>query len=592
MSGSRAQEAFESWLSNPSMDQATLAELVAIADQQEEIEDRFYQELQFGTAGLRGIMGAGTNRMNPYTVARAAEGFALHLKDLGDQAARRGIAISYDSRNRSGEFARLAASVFIGHGIAVRFSDELRPVPMLSFAIRHYECIGGIMLTASHNPKQYNGFKAYGPDGAQLGPEEADRVAARMETVEDLTGLLARTLPFEEAVKSDLFTWMGADLDDLYDASLLALTLNGPVVKEQAGLPIVYSPFNGTGNKPVRRILKKHGFTNVQVVPEQEQPDGNFPTTPVPNPELPETLELAIQKALSIGADLVLATDPDADRTGVAVRSGEDSFVLLSGNEIGLLLMDYILGTKAERGQLPQPSFCVSTVVSSRLTRAISDHYGTDLYLSLTGFKHIAAEIHRYGDLAGGTFQFGYEESFGYLTGTRVRDKDGVVTCLILAEMAAVAAASGQTLLDRLAALYQKYGYAAENTISIIRQGKTGLERIAQVMDILRQAPFEGFQELGIESLSDFELGRQTFLANGQSRELDYPQSNVLLYQLEGLDFMCIRPSGTEPKIKIYFGCYGDDLALCQARQKNFEAIVLERVNRLLDAPIGPSQDM
>ncbi|NLB51073.1 MAG: phospho-sugar mutase [Clostridiaceae bacterium] len=583
MSKSRAQTTYESWLSNPKMDAETLSELVSIADKPEEIEDRFYQELQFGTAGLRGIMGAGSNRMNPYTVARAAEGFALYLASLGEEACRQGIAISYDSRNRSREFAELAASVFAGHGIAVRFSDELRPVPMLSYAIRHFGCIGGIMLTASHNPKQYNGFKAYGADGAQLGPEEADRVAAMMETVTDLPGLLETIKPFEQVVEHPSFKLMGEDLDQVYDASLLALTLNDDLVRQNHDMPIVYSPFNGTGNKPVRRILSKHGFTRVTVVPEQELPDGNFPTTPTPNPELPETLELAIAQARQTGADLVLATDPDADRTGVAVRAGDDSFVLLSGNEIGLLLMDYILGTKAERQELAERSFCVSTVVSSRLTQAISAHYGTDLYLSLTGFKHIAAEIHKHGDLGGGVFQFGYEESFGYLLGTRVRDKDAVVTCLILAEMAAVSAAAGETLIDRLQALYNKYGQAAENTISIIREGKTGLEKIASVMDALRKNPFQGFEQLGAVSLSDFQEGIISRVDTGDRRALDYPESNVLLYQLQGLDFMCVRPSGTEPKIKIYFGCYGEDLDVCQKRQKTYESIVLDRVNHLLD---------
>jgi phosphoglucomutase len=584
MTKSRAQIAYESWISNPKMDTASLSELVSIADDRQEIEDRFYQDLQFGTAGLRGIMGAGSNRMNRYTVARAAQGFALHLKAQGPEACQKGIAISYDSRNRSSEFARLAAAVFVSNGLAVRFSDELRPVPMLSFAIRHYDCIGGIMLTASHNPKQYNGFKAYGADGAQLGPEDADQAAAMMEKMTDLTGILEETLAFEEASQSPLFSYMGADLDELYDDYLLGLTLNAQAVQAQADMPIVYSPFNGTGNKPVRRILAKHGFKAVHVVPEQELPDGNFPTTPTPNPELPQTLTLAIEKARQVGADLVLATDPDADRTGVALRDKEDNFVLLSGNEIGLLLMDYILEAKAQRGQLPEDSFCVSTVVSSRLTQAISQHFGTDLYLSLTGFKHIAAEIHKYGDLAGGHFQFGYEESFGYLLGDRVRDKDAVVTCLLFAEMAAQSAQAGETMLDRLARFYDKYGHAAENTISIVREGKVGLEKIARTMAALRQDPFQDFEDLGVQSLSDFQTGVKRDLESQTEEKLDFPVSNVLLYQLEGLDFMCVRPSGTEPKIKLYFGCYGPDPALCEARQKALEARVLERVNRELDA--------
>lgn len=583
MTPTRAQTVYQRWLDDPKMDEATLAELVAIADDSEEIEDRFYQDLQFGTAGLRGVMGAGSNRMNIYTVGRAAQGFADYLKAQGEDACRRGIAISHDSRHRSDEFARLVAAIFVSNGLHVRLTDELRPVPMLSYAIRHYDCAGGVMITASHNPKKYNGFKVYGADGAQLGPDAAEQVARIMEGVTDLAGLIDGIMPFDEASASDLFAWMGADLDRDYDAMLLSLTLNGDAVRRNADLPIVYSPLYGTGNKPVRRILKKHGFTNVHVVPEQELPNGDFPTTPTPNPELPETLELAMRLAEDIGADLVLATDPDADRTGVAFRTAEGDFQLLSGNEIGLLLMDYILATKAERGTLADDAFCVSTVVSSRLTRAISERFGTDLYLSLTGFKHIAGEIHKYHDIEGQTFEFGYEESFGYLVGDAVRDKDAVVSCLMIAEMAAVSADRGETLADRLEHLYATYGQAAENTISIYREGKVGLEKIAHAMAALREKPFEGFEALAPETLSDFQRGIQVDVATGEETPLDYPASNVLLYRLENLDFMCVRPSGTEPKIKVYFGCYGDDRAACEARQKTYESIVLERVNHLLE---------
>ncbi len=583
MSISRAQTVYQNWLENPALDAATLAELVAIADDTVEIEDRFYQDLQFGTAGLRGIMGAGTNRMNRYTVARAAEGFALHLKSLGEEACDRGIAISYDSRNRSREFAELSAAVFVTNGLRVYFSDELRPVPLLSYAIRQYGCVGGIMMTASHNPKIYNGFKAYGEDGAQLGPEDADHVAEVMDTVTDLTGVLKKTLSFEEASRSPLFHSMGAELDEKYDDMLLSLTLNGEIVRKHHDLPIVYSPLNGTGNKPVRRILRKHGFTNVQVVPEQEMPDGNFPTTPTPNPELAETLELAIAQAKRTGAVLVLATDPDADRVGIAVRTKDGEFVLLSGNEIGLLLMDYVLGTKDARGELSDGAFCVSTVVSSRLTEAISEHYGTGLHLSLTGFRHIAGEIYKHGDVAGGSFEFGYEESFGYLVGKDVRDKDAVVSCLMIAELAAVAAEEGETIVDLVEKMYRKYGFAAENTISIYREGKVGQEKIAFAMNGLRENPLEEFEALGIRTLSDFKRGEVFDFGTGEKKALDFPESNVLLYQLDGHDFMCVRPSGTEPKIKVYFGCYGDDRDEVEVRQKKYEQVVLDRVNGLLE---------
>ena len=580
---SRAQDVYQRWLNHPALDEATREELKAIQGDRVEIEDRFYQDLQFGTAGLRGIMGAGTNRMNRYTVARAAEGFAKSLIKQDKEGAARGIAISYDPRNRSREFAELVASIFVNNGIAVHFSDMLRPVPMLSFAVRHFNCIGGVMITASHNPKEYNGFKAYGSDGAQLGPADADRAAAEMAKVKDLPVLLKNTPSFEKTTASPLFSWMGDDIDKAFDDRLLSFTLSQDAVKRHHDLPIVYSPLYGAGNLPVRRILKKHGFTNVHVVKEQENPDGDFPTTPTPNPELPETLELAIKQAREMGADLVMATDPDADRTGVAIRTADDKFVLLSGNEIGLLLMDYILDKLTNSGKLPEGAFCVSTIVSSRLTIPICKRFDTGLYFSLTGFRHIAQEIYQHQELEKGTFLYGYEESFGYLVGDHVRDKDAVGSCLMIAEMAADSKDHGETLYDRLNRLFQTYGQAAEKTISIYREGKVGLERISFAMDQLREKPLEGFESLKSVTLSDYATSVKTFLKTGETEILHLPTSNVLLYELEGIDFMCIRPSGTEPKIKVYFGCYGDDRNACDKRLAEYEELVLQRVNRLLE---------
>ncbi|NLC40887.1 MAG: phospho-sugar mutase, partial [Clostridiaceae bacterium] len=570
------------WTENPAFDDATRDELKAIAGDKVQIEDRFYQDLQFGTAGLRGIMGAGSNRMNVYTVARAAAGFAESIKQQGEEAAGRGVAVSYDSRNNSRLFAELAARIFVSRGLTVHFSDELRPVPLLSFAIRHFNCAGGVMITASHNPKEYNGFKAFAADGAQLGPDAADSVSAEMDKITDLPGVIADSLSIEEARHSRLWHDMGDDLDAAYDEALLQISLQPDIVEEYADIPIVYTPLYGAGNKPVRRILAKTGFENVHVVKEQELPNGNFPSTPFPNPELPETLNLAIELAKELKAPLVMATDPDADRVGIAVPKEDGSYYTLLGNEIGILLLEYILSSKKDLGILPENSFVVSSIVSGRLTDRICAAYDCDLYRVLTGFKFIAEAIHEHEDLGDGKFQFGYEEAFGYLAGSSVRDKDAVVSGMLLAEMAAVAAKDGETLLDRLNRIYADYGYAAENTVSIVREGKSGSDMIKSTMSELRSDPFDKFHALPIESLSDFEKLIRIDVASNEESVLAYDRSNVLLYEMEGIDFFCIRPSGTEPKIKIYFGCYADTQEECDKNLKLLSETVLHRIECLM----------
>ncbi len=584
MSDTIAQKRYLDWAENPSFDEGTRNELKAIAGDKAQIEDRFYQDLQFGTAGLRGIMGAGSNRMNIYTVARAAAGFAESVKLQGAEAMRRGVAISYDSRNNSRLFAELTARIFVSRGLSVHFSDELRPVPLLSFATRHFNCAGGVMITASHNPKEYNGFKAFAADGAQLGPDAADSVAAEMDKITDLPGVIAGSLSLEAARQTSLWQDMGADLDAAYDAALLQKSLQGNIVGEYADLPLVYTPLYGTGNKPVRRILKKCGFENIHVVSEQELPNGNFPTTPFPNPELPETLNLAIELAKELKAPLVMATDPDADRVGIAVPREDGSYYTFLGNEIGILLLDYILSTKKNLGILPEKSFVVSSIVSGRLTDRICAAYDCDLYRVLTGFKFIAEAIHEHEDLADGKFQFGYEEAFGYLAGSSVRDKDAIVSCMLLAEMAAVAARDGETLLDRLNRIYASYGYAAENTVSIVREGKSGSELIRNTMSELRSDPCDKFHSLAIESLSDFDKLIRIDVAGNEETALNYARSNVLLYEMEGIDFFWIRPSGTEPKIKIYFGCYADTQEECDEKLRILSATVLDRIEGLMGA--------
>ena len=449
-----------------------------VLDDKTEIEDRFYQDLQFGTAGLRGVLGAGTNRMNVYTVGRAADGFARYIEELGEEACQRGIAISYDSRRFSPEFAALTARIFVGHGIRVYLSDELRPVPMLSYAIRHYNCVGGVMITASHNPKQYNGFKAYGEDGGQLPPEAAGVVSRYMAAETDLTGLLSRVISQEEAEKSDLYVVIGEELDRDYTDMLLSLSISQDAVKRHHDLKIIYTPLHGSGNKPVRRVLKELGFTNVLVVPEQEKPDPDFSTVAVPNPEVRSALQLAIDLAEREGADLVIATDPDADRTGVCVRTSDGDYQILTGNQIGLLLMDYILGAKKASGTLPEKSFVVTTIVSSKLTRAIARYYNVELYEVLTGFKFIAEQIKERDEEGDMHFQFGFEESFGYLAGRDVRDKDAVVASMLIGEMAALAADANETLYDRLLKLNEVYGYAAEATVRSLAKERSDWRRL------------------------------------------------------------------------------------------------------------------
>lgn len=581
----RAETAYLSWLDDPRFSPDTRAELLAIQDDKTEIEERFYQDLKFGTAGLRGILGAGTNRMNFYTVGRAATAYAREIADQKDGKSR-GIAISYDCRDFSREFAELAAGIFVRHGIKVYFSTELRPVPILSFAIRHFECAGGIMITASHNPAIYNGFKVYGADGGQLPPDEADAVAAEMKNITDLPSTVSDALECTKAAASDLFNWMGEDIDQAYSDYLMTMSLDRGAVEKSKHLPIVYTPLHGSGNKPVRRQLERLGFSNVSVVLEQELPDGNFPTVELPNPELPETMQMAVDLARSIEASLVLATDPDADRTGVVVRLKNGDYKILTGNEIGLLLMDYILGAKSAAGVLPENAFCVTTIVSSRLTRTIARHYEADLHVTFTGFKYIAEVIAEYADTGLGEFQFGFEESFGYLAGNKVRDKDAVVACMLLAEMAAAAAVDDETLSDRLDSLYERYGNHAEATVSIYREGKAGLEKIAAAMDTLRRDKAKGIPGAAVREVLDYESGTGLVLRSGEEIKAPLQGSNVIMYELEGpsgMDWMCVRPSGTEPKIKVYYGIYDQDKDICEQRLKDVKQQTLAYINSLLD---------
>ena len=559
-----AQERYTRWTTDPNFDESTRAELLGVSQDEKEIEDRFYMDLEFGTAGLRGVLGAGTNRMNLYTVARASEGFARFLASQGEVTKARGVAISYDSRLFSREFAVLSARIFVTHGIKVYLSDELRPVPMLSFAIRHFRTAGGVMITASHNPAKYNGYKAYGEDGGQLPPEAATVVSDVMNSIEDFPPLL-NCLSEENARATGLWQDFGEDLDAVYTAMLEKLAINLEAVQRHRDLKIVYTPLHGAGNKPVRRILSQIGFTNILVVPEQELPDGHFPTVAFPNPEERSALAMAIELAQKEGADLVIATDPDADRTGVCVRTSTGDYQVLSGNQIGLLLMEYILSAKKKSATLPDQSFVVTTIVSTKLTKRIAEAYGVTLFECLTGFKFIAELIKQHDEFGPMHYQFGFEESFGYLAGTDVRDKDAVVASMLIGEMAAAAADEGKTLYDLLQEIFQRYGYAAEKTISITLEGKAGIEKIKSGMAYLRANKQLGVPGVPVRAVRDYKTLDRIVLADGSSTPIEMTPSDVLLYELDGIDWFCIRPSGTEPKIKIYFGIYGEDQAQNEA---------------------------
>lgn len=571
---------YKLWLNDPYFSEATRNELAAMAGDENEIYDRFYQNLSFGTAGLRGVLGAGINRMNEYTVAQAAEAFARYLSKLPEKERQRGVAISYDSRLRSAEFARLSASILAAHGIPTFLFDALRPVPVLSFTIRHLNCIGGIMVTASHNPAKYNGYKVYGEDGGQLPPEAADLVAREMAQIKDY-----RELKWEDISHYDgtgLITIIGEDIDKAYNDMLLKLSISPDIVKKHKDMKIVYTPLHGAGNKPVRRILKDIGFENVYVVKEQENPDGHFPTVEFPNPEERSALAMAIVLAEKEEASLVIATDPDSDRTGLAVRMPDGAYQVMTGNQIGLLLMEYILKSKHDKGQLPDKSFVVTTIVSSRLAKRICRHYNADLFLTLTGFKFIAEQIKLHDEEGDMHFQFGYEESFGYLAGTSVRDKDAVVASMLLAELAAVSAEEGMTLYDRMQKIYKEFGYASEKTYSIMAEGATGQEKIRQAMVSLRENKGQDLAGVKVQTISDFKTSEVLDTETDQVGPLNYPESNVLLYEIDDMDWMCVRPSGTEPKIKIYFGAYADTAEEADKKREDMEGKVLNYVKSLL----------
>lgn len=575
------KEIYEDWISNPYFDEATKAELKAIADDEKEVEDRFYMELEFGTAGLRGVIGAGTNRMNIYTVRKATQGLANYIQKVG--AKERGVAIAYDSRRMSPEFADEAALCLGANGIKAYVFESLRPTPELSYAVRKLNCIAGINVTASHNPAEYNGYKVYWEDGAQITPPHDTGIMSEVKAVTDYSSML--TMDKEKAVADGLYITIGEEIDRSYMEEIKKLVLHQDAidaVKDE--LKIVYTPLHGTGNIPVRTILKELGFQNVFVVKEQELPDGDFPTVGYPNPEAPAAYELALALARKEDADLVLATDPDADRLGVYVKDGQTGeYHMLTGNMSGCLIGDYIIGQMKEvRGSLPKDGAFIRSIVTTNLADAIADYYGVDLIEVLTGFKFIGQKMLEFERTNQGTYLFGMEESYGCLPGTYARDKDAVAATMFLCEAAAYYKTKGKTLWDAMVDLYERCGYYQDHVESITLKGIEGLEKIQNILGTLRKEPPAAIGAYEVLTVRDYQTDSITDTKTKESRPTGLPKSNVLYYELADDAWVCVRPSGTEPKVKFYIGVKGSSLEDAVEKAKALGKTVLDMVEKLI----------
>ena len=546
------KEKYEQWCTDPIFDEATKEELQGIAGEEKEIEDRFYKDLSFGTGGLRGVIGAGTNRMNVYTVTKATQGLANYIRKQGGE--EKGVAIAFDSRNMSVEFSEQAALCLNANGIRTYRFETLRPTPELSFALRELGCIAGIVITASHNPPEYNGYKVYWEDGAQITAPKDKEIIAEVNAVTDFADI--RMMGRAEAEEKGLFRVIGQEIDDRYMEELKKLVLSPESIRKMAdSLKIVYTPLHGTGNLPVRRVLRELGFTNVQVVPEQELPDGNFSTVSYPNPEDPKAFALALKLAEKTDADLVLATDPDADRLGVYAKDAKTgSYIPFTGNMSGLLIAEYELSVRKELGKLPKNGALVKTIVSSDMADGIAKEYGVEVIEVLTGFKYIGEQIKFFEETGSHEYLFGYEESYGCLVGTHARDKDAVVAVMALCEAAAYYKEKGLTLWDQMLKIYQKYGYYKEDLVSITMKGVDGAERIQKILEDMRKEPLKKIGAYEVAALRDYEADTRLELASGKVTPTGLPKSNVLYYELEGGAWCCVRPSGTEPKVKFYMG--------------------------------------
>ncbi|KXS45509.1 MAG: phosphoglucomutase [Candidatus Frackibacter sp. T328-2] len=574
------RDRYQEWLENDYFDTETKEELRSIADDETEIEDRFYTDLEFGTGGLRGIIGAGTNRINKYTIRKATQGLANYILNQGDEA--KGVVIAHDSRFKSREFALETAAVLNGNGIKVYLFDELRPTPELSFAVRELEATAGVVITASHNPPEYNGYKVYWSDGGQIVPQRAEEIIAEIKEIDDFAMIKRQSK--EGAIDEGLFEMIGSSIDDKYIAKLKGLITNPEFINENGSeLDIIYTPIHGTGNKLVRRALKEVGFSNVRVVSEQEAPDPEFPTVDYPNPEETEVFNLALDMAQEEPTDLIMGTDPDTDRLGVLVQGETGDYISLTGNQIGILLTDYLLSQQQTQGALSDQGVIVKTIVTTEMTRAIAKEYGVEVIDTLTGFKFIGEKIKEFEERGDKDFILGFEESYGYLAGTFVRDKDAVIAATLVAEMAAYYKQEGLTLYQRLNQLMDKYGHYLEDLESIVLKGKTGQKKIEKILETLRTKRPEEIANKRVDVIKDYLVGKRYNLRDDTESTLDLPEANVLQFLLEDNSLLTVRPSGTEPKIKIYFTVVADNQEQSKAKLKDFKSAVLEMVQGIID---------
>ena len=565
------KETYQKWLASPALSEAEKEELRAIAGDEKEIESRFFAPLEFGTAGLRGTMCVGLHNMNVHVIRHATQAFAEVILAEGPDAVKRGVAVCYDCRNHSQEFARETAGVMAGNGIPVRIFESLRPTPELSFAVREYRCIAGVNVTASHNPKEYNGYKVYWQDGAQLPPHHAEAIARKMAEL-DLFDSIKR-MDYDEAVKAGLITVMGAETDEKFLANVMGQVNDKAAVDKVADtFKMVYTPFHGTGYRLIPEALRRLGMKHVICVPEQMVIDGNFPTVVSPNPENPEGFYLAVDLAKKEGADFILGSDPDADRVGIMVRTGDGEFKVLTGNQTGVLLLDYLIGAKRRTGKMPENPVALKTIVTTEMARKVAEVNGLKCYDTFTGFKFLAEKKDQLESAGEGKVIFSYEESYGYMLGDYVRDKDAVTAALALTEMAAWYAGQGMTLYDALLALYEKYGCYGEKTMNLVMPGLEGMAKMKQLMDGLRANPLSEIAGVKVLVRKDYADGTETDTATGAVSEMELKGSNVLKYHLADGTALVVRPSGTEPKVKVYILAQGKDRAECDAKVAAYAA--------------------
>ena len=565
------QDTYEAWLNSPALSAQEKAELESIRTDEKEKESRFFDQLSFGTAGLRGIMGVGLYRMNVHVIRHATQAFAQVILEEGAQAAQRGVAICFDCRNNSQTFAREAAQVMAANGIPVRLFQALRPTPELSFAVREYGCIAGINITASHNPKEYNGYKVYWEDGAQLPPKHADQVAKKMKELDVFTGV--KTMPYDQAVAQGKITIMGQETDEAFLSHVMAQVNDRAAVEKVADtFKMVYTPFHGTGYKLIPEVLHRLGMKHVICVPEQMVIDGNFPTVVSPNPENPEGFYLAVDIAKREGADFILGSDPDADRVGIMVNTGNGEFKVISGNQTGVLLLDYLIGAMKRSGKLPEKPVALKTIVTTEMARKVAEVNGLDCYDTFTGFKFLAQKKDQLEESGQGKVIFSYEESYGYMLGDYVRDKDAVTASLLLTEMAAWYAGQGMTLYDALQALFAKYGHYGEKTLNLVMPGLDGLKKMAALMDSLRKQPPADIGGTQVVCRKDYQDGSVVDVKTGEKTTMELSGSNVLRFELADGTSVLVRPSGTEPKVKVYVLTQGDSQAQCDERVARYAA--------------------